>query len=159
MCTGHGKLIEFDLGLEKLRTIRYSHRRSQNLEASSRIPWFPTYLFSTLRGLSQKIVYIVNILNRVPYHVWNLVGTDRNIIFLLHIVKNWSIYRNMNYLGRNIQGQMWVHGATHDCMLNWNTVFIFFCYMSIKINNYQFVLFINRKRDINILIRSKILNL
>ena len=36
----------------------------------------------------------------------NVLGIDRNVILLLHGVNNLSIYRNMNFVGKNIERQV-----------------------------------------------------
>ena len=58
--------------------------------------------FYTIRGLSQKIVNIGNISKHVTYQVLNLAWMDRKIIFQLKTVNNGLLYRNMNFLWRDM---------------------------------------------------------
>ena len=107
-----------------------------------------------VQGLSQKIVYIGNISNRVTYQDWNLAGTDRTIIFLLHHVKKLVNIKKYEFLrheylraGMSLRRNPWLYTKLEHCLY-------FFPVMC----NYRFVLSINRKRDINSSIKTKIWN-
>ena len=106
-----------------------------------------------VRGLSQEIVCIANISNRVMCQVWKVVGIDKNIIFLLHNVTKLAnmpkyVFLRVEYLRESVDVQRnpWLYAKVGQCH--------FFLKLQIhEISNYHFVLFINRKHDINILIR------